>query len=51
VSICFGQGFEGQELKKIGEVETSDGVVAVHGNGMLSKNSKKATYIVKVGLA
>ncbi len=32
-------------------METSDGVVAVHGNGMLSKNNKKATYVVKVGLA
>jgi pyridoxal 5'-phosphate synthase pdxS subunit len=32
-------------------METGDGVVAVDGNGVLSENSKKATYAVKVGLA
>ncbi len=32
-------------------METGNGVVAVYGNGVLSENSKKATYAVKVGLA
>jgi hypothetical protein len=32
-------------------METGDGVVEVDGNGVLSENSKKATYAVKVGLA
>ncbi len=31
-------------------METGDGLVAVDGNGVLSENSKKATYAVKVGL-
>ncbi len=32
-------------------METGDGVAAVDGNGVLSENSKKTTYAVKVGLA
>ncbi len=32
-------------------METGVGVAAVDGNGVLSENSKKTTYAVKVGLA
>ncbi len=46
MSICFGQGFEGQERR---EMEIGDGVVEVDGNGVLLENSKKGNLCCEGG--